>query len=87
MPAYHRTTVYLTDEQRVRLRQLTARAQLADLPVSASDLIRLAIDRTLAELSETELLTLAAAHVLEEVVQYPGRAKRGLPEAPAAATA
>jgi hypothetical protein len=33
---YHRTTVYLTDEQRQWLRRVAARAQLAGLTVSAA---------------------------------------------------
>jgi hypothetical protein len=43
--AYHRTTVYLTDEQRQWLRRAAAKAPLAGLTVSASDLIRLALSR------------------------------------------
>jgi hypothetical protein len=39
---YHRTTVYLTDEQRQWLRRAAAKAQLEGLTVSASDVIRLA---------------------------------------------
>ena len=41
--AYHRTTVYLTDEQRHWLRRAAAKTQLAGLTVSASDVIRLAL--------------------------------------------
>jgi hypothetical protein len=43
--AYHRTTVYLTDEQHQWLRRAAAKAQLEGLTVSASDVIRLALSR------------------------------------------
>lgn len=87
MSAYHRTTVYLTDEQRVWLRRLAAHAQLAGVPMSASDVIRLAIDRARVDLTEDEVRALVVQHVHEEVVLYPGRAKRGMPDPPVAATA
>jgi len=50
--AYHRTTVYLTDEQRQWLRRATAKAQLQGLTVSASDLIRLALSRLQEQVPE-----------------------------------
>jgi hypothetical protein len=61
--ASHRTTVYLTDEQRqVR-----------------SDLIRLALSRLQEQVTEKQLHKELAEHVLAEAELYPGRAKRGLP--------
>jgi Arc/MetJ-type ribon-helix-helix transcriptional regulator len=77
---YHRTTVYLTDEQRQWLRRAAAKAQLAGLTVSASDLIRLALSRLQEQVSEKQLHQDLVAHVLTEAEQYPGRAKRGLPK-------
>jgi Arc/MetJ-type ribon-helix-helix transcriptional regulator len=77
--AYHRTTVYLTNEQRQWLRRAAAKAQLDGLTVSASDVIRLALSRLQEQVSEKQLHKDLAAHVLAEAKQYPGRAKRGLP--------
>jgi Arc/MetJ-type ribon-helix-helix transcriptional regulator len=77
--AYHRTTVYLTDEQRQWLRRAAAKAQLQGLTVSASDVIRLALSRLQKEVPEKQLHQELVAHVLAEAEQYPGRAKRGLP--------
>jgi hypothetical protein len=76
--AYRRTTVYLTEEQSRWLRRLTAQAQLDDLPLSASDVIRLALDE-LARIPEHQLRSQLVSHVRDEVTRYPGRAKRGLP--------
>jgi Arc/MetJ-type ribon-helix-helix transcriptional regulator len=76
---YHRTTVYLTDEQRQWLRRAAAKAQLDGLTVSASDVIRLALSRLQEEASEKQLHQDLVTHVLAEAEQYPGRAKRGLP--------
>jgi Arc/MetJ-type ribon-helix-helix transcriptional regulator len=77
--AYHRTTVYLTDEQRQWLRRAAAKAQLEGLTVSASDVIRLALSRLQEQTSDKQLHQDLIAHVLAEAKQYPGRAKRGLP--------
>jgi len=68
---YHRTTVYLT-QQRQWLRQIAARARLDDLTFSASDAIRLALDRLKSQMSEDELRPALEAHV-EEAQRYPGR--------------
>jgi hypothetical protein len=43
--SYHRTTIYLTDEQWRWLSRLAAQARLGDVPLSASDVIRLAVTR------------------------------------------
>jgi hypothetical protein len=77
--AYHRTTIYLTDEQRLWLRRTAGRAQMAGLSVSASDVIRLALDRLRTQTSADELKRELVEHVLTEAETYPGRAKRGLP--------
>ena len=77
--SYHRTTVYLTDEQRQWLRRAAAKAQLDGLIVSASDLIRLALSRLQDQVPEKQLHKELTAHVLAEAELYPGRAKRGLP--------
>jgi hypothetical protein len=52
---FHRTTVYLTQDQRQWLRQLAARAQLDNLSFSASDVIRLALDELKKSMSEHEI--------------------------------
>ena len=74
--SYHRTTIYLTDEQWRWLSRLAAQARLDDLPLSASDVIRLAVTRLHDQLSEKALI----AHVRSEAERYPGRARRGLPK-------
>ena len=78
--SYHRTTIYLTDEQWRWLGRLAAQARLDDLPLSASDVIRRAVTRRCDQLSEKELRKALVAHVRSEAVRYPGRARRGLPE-------
>jgi hypothetical protein len=77
--SYHRTTIYVTDEQWRWLSRLAAQARLDELPLSASDVIRLAINRLRNQLSNDELRTELIAHVRAEAKQYPGRARRGLP--------
>jgi hypothetical protein len=79
--AYQRSTVYLTAEQRQWLRRIAGQAQLDDLPISASDVVRLALTRLQDQLGERELRKALIAHVQAEVEEYPGRARRGLPEA------
>jgi hypothetical protein len=78
--AYQRSTVYLTAEQRQWLRRVAGQAQLDDLPISASDVVRLALTRLQDQLGERELRKALIAHVQAEVEEYPGRARRGLPE-------
>jgi hypothetical protein len=51
-----------------------------DLSLSASDVMRLAITRLRDQLPEKELRKALIAHVRSEAEQYPGRARRGLPE-------
>jgi hypothetical protein len=78
--AYQQTTIYMTAEQRQWLRHLAAQAQLNDLPISASDIVRLAVTRLRSQLSDDELRKELIAHVRAEVEEYPGRARRGLPK-------
>jgi hypothetical protein len=79
--SYHRTTIYVTDEQWRWLSRLAAQARLDELSLSASDVIRLAIARLQDQLSnDDDLRTELIAHVRAEAKQYPGRARRGLPE-------
>jgi hypothetical protein len=78
--SYHRTTIYLTDEQWRWLSRLAAQARLDDLSLSASDVIRLPVTRLQDQLSDKELRKALIAHVRSEAEQYPGRARRGLPE-------
>jgi hypothetical protein len=80
--SYHRTTIYVTDEQWRWLSRLAAQARLDELPLSASDVIRLAVARLRDQLSEDDLRTELIAHVRAEAKQYPGRARRGLPKDP-----
>jgi hypothetical protein len=76
----HRTTVYVTDEQWRWLSRLAAQARLDELPLSASDVIRLAIARLQDQLADDDLRAELIAHVRAEAEQYPGRARRGLPK-------
>jgi hypothetical protein len=78
--AYQRSTIYLTAEQRKWLRRVAGQAQLDDLPISASDVVRLALTRLQDQLGDRELRKALIAHVQAEVEEYPGRARRGLPE-------
>ena len=77
---YQRTTVYLTTEQRQWLRRVAAQAQLDELPISASDVARLAVNRLHEQLTEDKLRKALIAHVQAELKEYPGRARRGLPK-------
>jgi hypothetical protein len=78
--AYQRATIYVTAEQRQWLRRVAAQAQLDDLPISASDVVRLALARLRDQLDGQELRKALIEHVRAEVEQYPGRARRGLPD-------
>jgi hypothetical protein len=77
---YRRTTVYLTEEQLRWLRTLTAQAHLDDIPVSASDVVRLGLD-TLREMAPTQLRAQLITHVHAEAERYRGRLKKGMPAA------
>jgi hypothetical protein len=75
--SYHRTTIYLTDEQWRWLSRLAAQARLDDLPLSASDVIRLAVTRLRDQLPDKELRKAKIAHVRNEAEQYPGALAAG----------
>jgi Arc/MetJ-type ribon-helix-helix transcriptional regulator len=77
--AYHRTTIYLTEEQRQWLTRLAAQARLEGSTLSASDVIRYALTSLQARLPDAELREAVIKHVHDEAKLYPGRARRGLP--------
>ena len=75
--SYHRTTIYLTDEQWRWLSRLAAQARLDDLPLSASDVIRLAVTRLRDQLPEKELRKALIAHVRKRLeLRLTGQAQR-----------
>jgi Arc/MetJ-type ribon-helix-helix transcriptional regulator len=77
--SYHRTTIYLTEEQRQWLTRLAAQAKLDGSTLSASDVIRYALTTLQERLPETKLREAVIKHVHNEAKLYPGRARRGLP--------
>jgi hypothetical protein len=77
--SYHRTTIYITEEQRQWLTRLAAQARLEGSTLSASDIIRYALTSLQERLSEAELREAVIKHVHNEAKLYPGRARRGLP--------
>jgi Arc/MetJ-type ribon-helix-helix transcriptional regulator len=77
--SYHRTTIYLTEEQRQWLTRLAAQARLEGSTISASDVIRYALSSVQERLSEAELREAVIRHIHNEAKLYPGRARRGLP--------
>jgi Arc/MetJ-type ribon-helix-helix transcriptional regulator len=77
--SYHRTTIYLTEEQRQWLTRLAAQARIEGSTLSASDVIRYALTSVQERLSEAELREAVIKHVHNEAKLYPGRARRGLP--------
>lgn len=78
--SYHRTTIYLTEEQRRWLGKVAATARLDDQPISASDVIRFALTRVRSEYTDEQLRAELVRHIVDEAKEYPGRAKRGLPQ-------
>jgi len=77
--AYHRTTIYLTEEQRQWLTRLAAQARLDGSTLSASDVIRYALTTVQERMPEAELREAVIKHIHNEAKLYPGRARRGLP--------
>ena len=77
--SYHRTTIYLTEEQRQWLTRLAAQARLEGSTLSASDVIRYALTSLQERLPEKEPREAVIKHVHGEAKLYPGRARRGLP--------
>jgi hypothetical protein len=76
--SYHRTTIYLTEEQRQWLTGLPPRPGSSST-LSASDVIRYALTSLQERLPEEELREAVIKHVHSEAKLYPGRARRGLP--------
>ena len=76
---YHRTTIYLPEEQREWLTQLAAQARIEGSTFSVSDVIRYALTSVQERLSEAELREAVIKHIHNEAKLYPGRARRGLP--------
>jgi len=77
--SYHRTTIYLTEEQHQWLTRLAAQARLEGSTLSASDVIRYALTSLQEHVPEAELREAVIKHVHNEAKLYPGRARRGLP--------
>jgi hypothetical protein len=75
---YRRVTVFITPEQYRWVRQVALQAQMEECALSASDVVRLALER----LRETDAASLRQALVEQawrDLQRYPGRAKRGMP--------
>ena len=82
--AYQRSTVYLTDERRQWLRRVAGQAQLDDLPISASDVVRLALTRLQDQLGERELRAMLIALVQTESRNTRAGPDAACPSSPAA---
>jgi hypothetical protein len=75
---YERATVFLTPDQRKWLKE-TARALPVD-GLSASDVVRLAVNRLRQDVDEGfALVEVLSAQAYEEAATHPGRRNRGLP--------
>ena len=75
---YERATVFLTPDQRKWLKE-TARALPVD-GLSASDVVRLAVNRLRRDVDEGfALVEVLSAQAYEEAATHPGRRNRGLP--------
>lgn len=82
---YKRTNIYATKEQLDWFDEFVGQAKTNHLPLSASDLVRFALDHIKAAFPNYDELNAAVVkHVHQEAVEYPGRSKRGLPPAPPA---
>ena len=77
---YRRVAVFLSQEQYAWVRNVALKAQMEDIPISMSDVVRLAVQRLKA--SRGDVRAAVVAQAWEDVETYPGRAKRGLPEKP-----
>ena len=74
---YRRVTVYLTEEQHRWAKQVAASAVDDGPALSASDVVRLALQRLKADGVDLREALIEQAWAEAEV--YPGRAKRGMP--------
>ena len=80
---YKRTNIYATKEQLDWFDEFVGQAKINHLPLSASDLVRFALDHIKTTFPNYDELNAAVVkHVQQEAVEYPGRSKRGLPPAP-----
>lgn len=76
---YRRGSVYLTDDLARWLKSVVRQAHSEDLNLSASDVIRLALERLREEVPWQEMRPALIERAHLEAQTYPGRAKRGLP--------
>ena len=74
---YRRVTVYLSEEQHRWAKRVAASAVDDGLALSASDVVRLALERLRAD--EGDLREALIEQAWTEAAVYPGRAKRGMP--------
>jgi Arc/MetJ-type ribon-helix-helix transcriptional regulator len=70
--SYHRTTIYLTEEQRQWLTRLAVQARLEGSTISPSDVIRYALTSLQERLPKEELREAIIKHVHSEAKLYPG---------------
>jgi hypothetical protein len=78
---YKPTTAHLTQEHLGYLQGFSARARVDGISLSASDVLRCALDRLRADFPDDESIrAVVSAHAVQEATEYPGRAKRGLPK-------
>ncbi len=75
---YRRVTVFVTPEQYRWARQVALQAQLEDCALSASDVVRLALERLRAS-DPAALRQALVDQAWRDLQRYPGRAKRGMP--------
>ena len=75
---YRRVTVYLTEEQHPWARRVAATAVEDGPALSASDVVRLALERLRA--AGGNLREALIEQAWAEAAAYPGRAKRGMPQ-------
>ncbi len=75
---YRRVTVFVTPEQYRWARQVALQAQLEDCALSASDVVRLALERLRAS-DAASLRQALVDQAWRDLQRYPGRAKRGMP--------
>ena len=74
---YRRVTVYLTEEQHRWVKRVAATAVDDGSALSASDVVRLAIERL--RVGGENLREALVEQAWGEAAVYPGRAKRGMP--------
>lgn len=81
---YESTTAYLTKEQMDWLRGQVGKALVGGSRINNAAIMRLALDRLIAEVAAgLDLVPALADHALLEAQTYTGRAKSGMPQRPA----